>query len=475
MSARTTLLSFRLVAAVMDRLPAMRDLIVRFYNWQEEKFPQLLTLELWVFDTFLIISETLFFLCKPLLMLHPRMRQLAERHLNLTRNLLALSRTEAVLSHYRQNNPANVYLNFSQKILERAEDLDAEVFLSHGVQALPAAFSLSSRLGRPYYCDCVESPSFFDRAIPSQWHVTNTEMLDNAFESYLRRADGVLTIGWTLADNLRGLNAEVSVIPNYRASMAPVSSNKLREMCEVTAEEEVILSLSTVTSGFREVLGALPHLPENVHLASIGNYVPASYGDECRQLADELGVADRYHTFPPVPYDELVPTISSADVGLFVCDTSIKNNAVSLPNRVFDFMAAGVPLCAPDIPDISKIIQTENMGGVVTKLSATGWAETIKEVLAAKTDARANALAASTKYTWESVEADLYTALGRPKSICILGATDLTINNRTRRIAKSLRGFGCEVKICFLVRGDDAREPHQGEDGVYYVPVHRSF
>lgn len=476
MSAQSNLLSFRLIAHAINRLPPIKETLLRLYVRQRDNFPRVLSAELWIFDLFLIVGETILFALKPVLMLVPRLRPIVRRQINLVGNVAALNLNESKLRHYRRNNPANAYLNFAQSTLDLAAELDAEVFLAHGVQALPAAFSLSSRLGRAFYCDCIETPSFFDRSIPSEWHVTNTELLDHAFESYLRRADGLLTIGWALARDLGELNSTVTPIPNYRAYETVEPTDRLREMCGVEAGDEIVLSLSTVTSGFGEIIKALTLLPDNVHLASIGNYVPSGYGDECRALADSLGVPERYHVFSPVPYQELLPTISSADAGLFVCDTSIRNNAISLPNRVFDFMAAGVPLCAPEIPDIAKIVTSEGMGGVVHELSGAGWAATIKAVLDDKKQRRNNAFAAAKKYTWESLEPGLFEALGKPASICIIGATDLTINNRTLRIARSLRKAGCRVTICFLVKLNDERvATYEDNDGIRYVPVRRVF
>ena len=67
-------------------------------------------------------------------------------------------------------------------------------------------------------------------------------------------------------------------------------------------------------------------------------------------------------------------TISGADLGLIVLDTRIFNNRLSLPNRIFDYMASGLPVCCPEIPDIARILRAHDMGVVVGPLDAAGWA-----------------------------------------------------------------------------------------------------
>ncbi len=378
------------------------------------------------------------------------------------------------LKYYSVNNPVNVYINFARSALDRVSELEADVYVGHGVQSLPAAAALAGETGGRYLCDCIEIPSFFDRAVPVKWHVTNTQMLDCAFETYLRRADGVLTIGWALRDLLVEIAERVVVIPNYRNAEDLEVSGRLRDLCGISDREDLVLSLSTVASGFEPVIEALTLLPDHVHLASIGRFVPAEYRAECRALAKRLGVDRRFHCFDPVRYSELTTTVSAADVGLIVRDPAIPNNGISLPNRIFDYMFSSVPVCSPRIPDIARFIEEERMGAVTRSLEPASWAEAIEIVLAQKETMRANALAASRKYTWESLEDELFEALGRPRSVCFLGANQLHQNNRTRRMAHTLMARGTEVKICYLQRRQVSHdESSYQEDGITFVPVLR--
>lgn len=383
-------------------------------------------------------------------------------------------RLQGHLDRYVVNQPVNVYLWFAQECHSRIAELEADVYVGHGVQSLPAAAILAQENGAKHFCDCIEIPSFFDRAVPVRWHPTNTHLLDCAFESYLRRADGVLTVGWALGDELRSINPSVEVIPNYRYREELVRSDRLRQLCGLEKTEELVLSLSTVATGFEAVLHAMAMLPEHIHLVSVGNFVPPEYEKLCRELSEQLGIEGRVHWFEPVPYSELTTTMSSADVGLIVRDPAIRNNAVSLPNRIFDYMFSSVPVCTPQIPDIAKIVAEESMGAVVPDMQPSSWAAGISEILAAKSEMKRNAIEAADTYTWDQVEDRLFDFLGRPKRVCYLGANNLINNNRTRRMARTLISKGVEVTVAFLRPANESgREETRYEDGIKVVPIIR--
>lgn len=354
---------------------------------------------------------------------------------------------EAAVAEHNINRPVQNLLRFTRLCDDRQATLRAEVYVAHGVQGMPAAALLAARHGGRYLCDVIEIPSFAQRAQPSRWHVTNIEFLNHAFEAYLRHAHGLLTISHALGELLLPINARVQVIPNYRNAEPLTVSNELRERCQLRDDERLVVVISTVTSGFEVVLQAIAKLPANIHLASIGKFAPPEYRNACMELAAELGLEARVHWFDPVPYAALASFASSGDVGLIVCDPAIPNNGISLPNRIFDYMAASLPMCSPPIPDVARLIRAWDMGVIVDEDSPAAWAASIEQVLTRQTDMRAHAGAAASAHVWESLETPLCDALGKPRSVCFVGIKHLCDNNRTLRMARSLAAQGIEVTL----------------------------
>jgi glycosyltransferase involved in cell wall biosynthesis len=358
-----------------------------------------------------------------------------------------IEKLRAVATDYRRNLPVNRYLEFARAVYEAAERLRADVHVAHGVQALPAADIVARSVGGRVFCDAIEIPSFASRSIVT-WDAVNLAFLDLAFESYLRRCDGILTVGWALATELKRFGPPVHVIPNYRFAERLTPSNQLRERCGLGPGRQLVLAISTIASGLETVVEALALLPAHVHLAVVGRIVPGAYLEQIQGLVRAHKLERRFHLFDQVPYDQLTATASGADVGLIVLDPAIPNHKLSLPNRVFDYMASALPVCSPDIADISRILRDYDMGVMVNQLDAAGWAGAITSALACKEEMRANALAASREMVWEMLEEPLYEALGQPARVAYFGNVDLTKNNRTMRMATSLAKRGTAVTIC---------------------------
>lgn len=383
-----------------------------------------------------------------------------ERNQKLQESIKKLREANATLrSRIERTRPffaVNRYLEFMLRAREHAEQLQSDVYVAHGVQALPAAHALAHETSGKFASDVIEVPSFLKRVVPSAWDRDVTTFLDFGFESYLRQCDFMMTVGPSLAGEISGFGPPVTVIQNYRWAEERVKSDKLREWCGLAPDDRLLLCLSLTVHGFEDVLDALLKLPPNIHLATMGRFAPKEYAEAMRELAQTHPAAKRVHLFDAVPYKDLTSIASGADVGLIVRDPSYLNNRVSLPNRIFDYMFSGVPVCvSSEITDIIDIVREYDMGAPVQELSADGWAAAITEVLSRSETMKANALAASKVLTWESREPVLFEALQRPTSVCFMGVNDLRKNNRTLRMAQSLAAKGVKVNILTCGKPDE--------------------
>jgi hypothetical protein len=82
----------------------------------------------------------------------------------------------------------------------------------------------------------------------------------------------------------------------------------------------------------------------------------AAYVDLLRRRA-AAGAADRIRVVPPVSPREIHARVADYDMGLFVLDDHIFNHAAALPNKLFDYVCAGVPLCigpSPAMRDLGR-------------------------------------------------------------------------------------------------------------------------
>jgi glycosyltransferase involved in cell wall biosynthesis len=66
-----------------------------------------------------------------------------------------------------------------------------------------------------------------------------------------------------------------------------------------------------------------------------------------------------------VPHDEVTQIVSSADFGLCLIEDASLSYRYSLPNKLFEYIFAGLPVVASNLPAIKKIVLDFNLGVVI--------------------------------------------------------------------------------------------------------------
>ena len=189
-------------------------------------------------------------------------------------------------------------------------------------------------------------------------------------------------------------------------------------------------------------------LAQDCHLVVVGKFVPEAYRVKVHEQVERLGVASRVHFRDFLPYEELSDYCNSATVGVIVRDPKIVNNYISLPNRIFDYLSAELPVVTPFMPDIAKIVGDYKCGVVINDIDAKSWIEGISKALTSAEELKDGAKTANKGMTWEFIEENkLLVAFQNVSSVTFVGFNKLAKNNRTMRMAQSLERAGVKVKI----------------------------
>ena len=104
--------------------------------------------------------------------------------------------------------------------------------------------------------------------------------------------------------------------------------------------------------------------------------------DEMRTYAAGKPWGDRIRFLGRVPIAELERLTPQADVGLVMLEDMGLNYHYALPNRVGDFVAAGVPMVVSDLPEMASFVRRHGVGEVLAAPGAKALAEGIGRVLA---------------------------------------------------------------------------------------------
>lgn len=114
---------------------------------------------------------------------------------------------------------------------------------------------------------------------------------------------------------------------------------------------------------------------------------------------------------PAVPSERLPEVTESADMGLILFQNTCPNHYYSLPNKLYEYMMAGLPIIASDLPEMAGLIRRESCGILIDPEAPEAIAKGILELASdgeLRTELGRNGrTAALARYTWPSQAAVL--------------------------------------------------------------------
>jgi len=113
---------------------------------------------------------------------------------------------------------------------------------------------------------------------------------------------------------------------------------------------------------------------------------------------------DRVTFVPAVEPDRVVGTIAAADLGIASYVPIGLNNKLAAPNKLFEYLHAGLAIAAADLADIRRIVEGHDVGALFDPGEEASIAAALRSMAepGRLEAARANARAAAPLYTWEA-------------------------------------------------------------------------
>lgn len=233
----------------------------------------------------------------------------------------------------------------------------------------------------------------------------------------LPRCSAVITVSDGIAAHLRALYC-LDTTPAVVRNVADGSRGDIRRSGRLRAAigaggDPLVLHQGSVAPGRGAdiLVRAMAQLPD-VQLAFLG--VDGASRPDLLQAARRAGVADRVHLLPPVPVRELLEWTADADVGVSLLDDSCDNHRLALPNKVFEYVAAGVPVVASDLPELRRLIVEERVGWVASGRDATSVASALRQAITAgrTTETRGRLSEARDRLRWDVEKQRLLAVYG---------------------------------------------------------------
>ena len=151
--------------------------------------------------------------------------------------------------------------------------------------------------------------------------------------------------------------------------------------------------------GLEWVIDAMP-LVENAVLVIIGD---GDIYNELKERVNKLQLDKKVIFLGRISGTELYRFTAAADLGLCLLENRGLNYYYSLPNRIFDYLHAGVPVLATDFPEIAHFVRNNNTGILVNRYEPEYLAELINNFFAKGFD-RTHFTEIAKKLCWENEE-----------------------------------------------------------------------
>jgi len=158
-----------------------------------------------------------------------------------------------------------------------------------------------------------------------------------------------------------------------------------------------------IDRGTEEMVEAMPYIRNAVLLIVGGGDVI----DLLKRKVDELSINDSVIFKPKQHYRELMQYTSSADIGLTLDKDTNLNYRFSLPNKLFDYIHAGIPVLASPLPEIKNIIEQYKIGDFIPSHDPKMIARKVNEIIENKAiiaDWKKNLNLAVQDLSWETEE-----------------------------------------------------------------------
>lgn len=91
--------------------------------------------------------------------------------------------------------------------------------------------------------------------------------------------------------------------------------------------------------------------------------------------------ADRLHCLPRMPFEALAGLTASADVGLSLDLGHHGNFYMSLPNKLFDYIHARIPVIATPMPEVQRVVEGHGLGQILPEATPSALAQALMTLL----------------------------------------------------------------------------------------------
>ena len=203
---------------------------------------------------------------------------------------------------------------------------------------------------------------------------------------------------------------EVKVVRNIPLLSSQANVKQItKEELDIPSGKKIIILQGAginIDRGAEEAVAAMQYIEEAL-LLIIGS---GDVMEVLKKMVNDLGLKNKVKFVGKVPFEKLVQYTRHGDLGLTLDKDTNINYRYSLPNKLFDYLHAGVPVLSSGLVEIKRIIDEYQVGTCIQSHDPKHIAEQINAIFSDENKLllwKKNCKITSEKLNWENEEKQL--------------------------------------------------------------------
>jgi glycosyltransferase involved in cell wall biosynthesis len=281
-------------------------------------------------------------------------------------------KTERIRCYF--NKGALLYSEFMVKLFFKLLFKRTDIFLSNDLDTLLPNFLISKLRGKKLVYDSHEyftgvpelQSSHLKRKV---WQGLEKLMLPNIKHAY--------TVNQSIADLYY---SKYSIKMRVVRNMPYLRGEAISKTKYYPENKTVLLLQGTGINegrGAEELIQSMQLLPNQFMLFLIGS---GDCWNKLKKIAADLNLNDKVKFIDKIPFSELRDYTSQAHLGISLDKPFCLNYKLSLPNKIFDYIHAGIPVLSSDVIEVKRIIDCYKVGLTISEVSPSSIAKAVTEI-----------------------------------------------------------------------------------------------
>jgi glycosyltransferase involved in cell wall biosynthesis len=296
------------------------------------------------------------------------------------------------------------YYRFAKILRTALEKTNAKIYVAEDVYTLPLVVKAAKKRNAKVYYDSRELYNYIGGLTKKP---LAQKIIAKIEKKHIYSVDKIIVTGEMdkdfLADYYKLPNEKFIIIrnmPKIRGKVAPID---LREKFGIPENAKILIYQGVLSAGrgIAKVIKALSDLPNTV-------FVIIGDGPERRNfeiLTEKLNLEKRVIFTGAVPNEELLSYTAGADIGVALIENISVSYYYALPNKLFEYVAAGLPVVVSPLPQMKKIVERYKIGVTANPESEREIHEAILKLTSDEkfySEIKANTTEAAKELNWDT-------------------------------------------------------------------------